>query len=53
MTRHTLIVEGPSDEMNLVPIVTDTPREVFRIGREMFPCSRVAAFNHEDEDKGE
>ena len=53
MTRHTLIVEGPGDEMTLVPIVADTPQEVFRIGREMFPGRRLAAVNHEDDDEFE
>lgn len=52
MTRHTLIVEGPGAEMTLVPIIADTPQQVFRIGREMFPCRRIAAVNHEEEDKG-
>ncbi|MDA0727599.1 MAG: hypothetical protein O2929_08265 [Cyanobacteria bacterium] len=41
MTRHTLIVEGPGDEMTLVPIVADNPQEVFRIGCEMLPGRRL------------
>lgn len=53
MTRHTLIVEGPGDEITLVPIVADTPKEVFRIGREMFPGRRLAAVNHEDDEEGD
>jgi len=53
MTRHTLNVEGPGDEMTLVPIVADNPQEVFRIGREMFPGRRLAAVNHEDDDEVE
>jgi hypothetical protein len=50
MTRHTLIVEGPAGSVTTLELFVDDPAEVWRIGHELFPGSRLAAVNHEDEE---
>jgi hypothetical protein len=51
VTRHTLIVEGPAGSGTTMELFVDDPVEVWRIGHELFPGSRLAAVNHEDEDE--
>jgi hypothetical protein len=51
MTRHTLLIEGPEGSMATMEVYAKDRDEVFRIGHELFPGRRLAAVNHEDDDK--